>query len=61
MDSNYKQRGLGTLLVKAMSKKLAELNMDIYASVTMENVASRCLFEKIGFKVVDCCYYLYIK
>lgn len=58
VDSNYKQRGLGTLVTKAMTKKLSELDMDTYAVVGDENVASICVFKKIGFKAVESCYYL---
>lgn len=52
VDSNYKKRGLGTLVTKVMAKKLSELDMDTYAEVAYGNVASRNMFEKIGFKIV---------
>lgn len=53
VQSAYKRRGVATLITKTMAKKLADLDMDTYAPVILDNVASRCLFEKIGFKIVD--------
>lgn len=58
VDSNHRQRGLGSLVTKAITKQLSDLDMDTYAMVTWDNFAARRMFEKIGFKAVDYCYYV---
>lgn len=47
-DEKYKGQGFGSLVVKAFSKKVAELDQDIYIEVNEKNQASRTLFEKLG-------------
>lgn len=58
VDSQYRRRGLGTLVTETMTQKLSDLDMDTFALVTLDNIASRCMFEKIGFKIVDFSYFL---
>ncbi|XP_031628311.1 uncharacterized protein LOC116344072 [Contarinia nasturtii] len=49
-DENYCRRGYGGLVLRCISKKIAELGHDVYASINEENTVSRSLFEKYGFK-----------
>lgn len=58
VDENYKRRGLGTLVAKAMAVKLADMDQDTFALVNTTNQPSRTMFEKIGFKLADYCYWL---
>lgn len=52
-DENYKGQGYGTLVVKAFSKKVAEIDQDTYIEVNEKNEASRALFEKLGATSID--------
>lgn len=47
---NYQKRGFGSLVTKALAKKVAELGHDSYTTIYDDNVASQNLFEKIGFQ-----------
>lgn len=58
VDSNHKQSGLGTLVTKAITKQLSDLDMDTFAMVHEDNIESRRMFQKVGFKVVDYSYWL---
>lgn len=58
MDTEYLNRGLGSLVCKAMSKKLADLNMDTFALVGPSNTASVRMFEKLGFKRLEDSFWL---
>lgn len=57
-DNAFKNRGIGSLVVKDITKQLANMNMDTCAFVNTTNEASVKLFEKVGFKVVDNGYWL---
>ena len=57
-DASYLKQGFGTLVCKAISKKLGQMDMDVYACVLPANTPSILTFEKIGFKVVDHCHWL---
>lgn len=53
VDIKFKRRGFGILIAKAFSKQIAEeYGLDIGATVVHENLASRNMFENIGFKIV---------
>lgn len=56
MDT-HKRKGFGNLAVRYMSKLLAEKDIEVTAPVVIENVASRAMFEKLGFKVIDKVYW----
>jgi ribosomal protein S18 acetylase RimI-like enzyme len=58
VDENHFQRGFGTIVAKAMAKKLAESGKDTFALVGQQNIPSQKMFEKIGFKHVDDAYWL---
>lgn len=53
VDTNYRRHGLGTLVLKAMMKKLADLDMYTFAVVALNNVVSIRMFDKIGCNGVD--------
>ncbi|XP_053673040.1 uncharacterized protein LOC128723336 [Anopheles nili] len=44
------RKGYGSLVIKAFARRLAEQGCSTYASVRCSNVASRKLFEKLGFR-----------
>lgn len=48
-DKDYYGRGYGALVVKAISKQIAEIGHDLHAGVFAENTPSRKLFERIGY------------
>lgn len=58
VDEKFKRKGLGTLVAKAMAMKLADMDQDTFALVGTQNLASRAMFEKIGFINQDYCYWL---
>lgn len=49
---NHYGHGYGSLVTRAISKQVAELGHDIYASISEENKPSRALFAKLGFEQV---------
>lgn len=53
VDQNYMGKGYGTLVCRAIAKKLGEMGEDVFATVRPANVPSNKMFSKIGFKVVD--------
>ncbi|XP_058122351.1 uncharacterized protein LOC131293172 [Anopheles ziemanni] len=48
----HSRKGYGTIIAKAMAKKLAKMGHNSYAYVTDTNEPSRALFDKIGFQNV---------
>lgn len=56
-DKMYKGKGYAQLVTKYLSKEIAKTGHNIYAGIYEENIASRSLFTKIGFKSVgECCW-----
>lgn len=51
-DDNYRGHGYASLVVKAISKRIAELGHDVYAGIFEDNIPSQRLFGKIGFRKV---------
>ncbi|XP_055917597.1 uncharacterized protein LOC129949901 [Eupeodes corollae] len=49
----YKRKGFGSLMVKAMAKMQAEKGMETIAPVVEENSASRAMFRSLGFQEID--------
>ncbi|CAD7087512.1 unnamed protein product [Hermetia illucens] len=60
VNEPFRKRGLGTYLVKAMSKKIGECGEYTTSGIEEGNVASIGLFESIGFKKNGFLYYLEI-
>jgi GNAT superfamily N-acetyltransferase len=60
VSENHQRRGLGSFLVKFMSKKLAEENIDSTAGILDSNQKSREMFQKLGFKHIDNTYWFTI-
>lgn len=52
-DGMHYGHGYGSLVVKSISKQIAQLDNDVYASVLDDNTPSKRLFEKIGFEPVE--------
>ncbi|XP_037927895.1 uncharacterized protein LOC119662361 [Teleopsis dalmanni] len=57
MDS-HKRLGLGSIMIRKLSHTLAKNNIEVMAPVVFDNVASRSLFEKLGFTVIDDVYWV---
>ncbi|XP_034473649.1 uncharacterized protein LOC117781042 [Drosophila innubila] len=55
----HKRLGLGSLMVRYMSKKISELKQEVLAPVVTENTPSRKMFEKLGFQHIDNVYWTY--
>ncbi|XP_063697440.1 uncharacterized protein LOC134828395 [Culicoides brevitarsis] len=49
LDDGRKRRGLGSLMVKAMAKTMAEQGYDTFGCIVDGNVPSFNLFKKLGF------------
>ncbi|XP_054744782.1 uncharacterized protein LOC129249152 [Anastrepha obliqua] len=58
VKENHKRRGLGSLVAAATAQRIAEQGDDVIALVNKNNSASCGMFDKLGFKVVDNCYWL---
>ncbi|XP_075154032.1 uncharacterized protein LOC142227389 [Haematobia irritans] len=58
VKDNYKRLGLGSVVTRATSRRLAEQGNDVMALVNETNLPSRGMFEKLGFVVTDRCYWL---
>lgn len=57
VQESHKRMGLGSLMVKSMSKMNAEKGIETLAPVVEENAASRAMFRKIGFQEIDKVYW----
>ncbi|ALC40235.1 CG5783 [Drosophila busckii] len=56
LDS-HKRRGFGCLVTAEISRRLAAAGDDVMALVNPENKASIAVFNKLGFKIIDECYW----
>lgn len=54
----FKRRGIGSILILAMCKILANSELDTFALVGKRNLESRNMFIKLGFKHIDDCFWL---
>ncbi|XP_034099505.1 uncharacterized protein LOC117564728 [Drosophila albomicans] len=55
--ATHKRLGLGSLMVRYLSKKIAELGEEVLSPVVTENTPSRRMFEKLGFEKIDNVYW----
>lgn len=51
-DEQHCGKGYATIVLKAISRQIAQLGHDIYAGIFAKNTPSRGLFEKLGFELV---------
>lgn len=58
---SYRQHGFGSLVTKALAKKVAEMGHDSYAGIGDDNNSSQRLFGKLGFRPAGRLYWLRIK
>lgn len=62
VDANYLRRGFGSLITKALSKKIAiERDYDITAHIVFNNTNSLNMFQKLGFKEIDSNFWIGVK
>lgn len=54
----FMRKGIGSLVALAMCKILANMNLDTFALVGVQNIASQKMFVKLGFKHTDDAYWL---
>ncbi|XP_064540979.1 uncharacterized protein LOC135430297 [Drosophila montana] len=54
---SHKRLGLGSLMVRYLSKKISEMGDEVLAPVVTENTPSRKMFEKLGFQKIDNVYW----
>ncbi|KAM8715301.1 hypothetical protein ACLKA7_002366 [Drosophila subpalustris] len=54
---SHRRLGLGSLMVRCLAKKISELGDEVLAPVVKENIASRKMFEKLGFQKIDDIYW----
>lgn len=60
-DKDHRRYGYGSIIVKALAKKVAELGQDPYATIFEANTASRTLFVKNGFREIGKAYWIFTK
>ncbi|KAH8325547.1 hypothetical protein KR067_001340 [Drosophila pandora] len=53
----HKRLGLGSLMVRSMAIKISALGDQVLAPVVTKNIASRSMFEKLGFRPIDTIYW----
>lgn len=58
---SYQKHGFGSLVTRALAKRVAELGHDSYTTIFDDNIASQSLFEKIGFQAKGKVYLLRTK
>ncbi|XP_017471422.1 PREDICTED: uncharacterized protein LOC108362789 [Rhagoletis zephyria] len=56
----HKRMGFGNLAVRHMSKLVSAKGLEVTAPVVFQNVASRSLFKKLGFKPIGNAYFVVI-
>ncbi|XP_050078284.1 uncharacterized protein LOC126565180 [Anopheles maculipalpis] len=48
----HRRKGYGTIVAKALAKKLAEMGFNSYAFIHTQNNPSREMFQKLGFEAI---------
>ncbi|XP_034473677.1 uncharacterized protein LOC117781066 [Drosophila innubila] len=59
VKESHKRLGLGSLMVRYMSKKITKLDGEALASVVIKNTPSKNMFEKLGFHKTNIVYWYY--
>lgn len=49
-DQEFKRRGYGSLVTKALTKMLVQNDDEVYAFAVVGNTASETMFQGIGFR-----------
>ncbi|XP_062139732.1 uncharacterized protein LOC133848252 [Drosophila sulfurigaster albostrigata] len=57
VDNAYRRRGFGTIVVAALSREIGALGEDVGAEIHPENIISISIFNKLGFRVSEQCYW----
>ncbi|XP_075154016.1 uncharacterized protein LOC142227385 [Haematobia irritans] len=57
VEESHRRKGLGKLVVKIMSKYLAEKGTEVTATVVFTNTPSLCMFKQLGFTIIDTVYW----
>lgn len=57
-DEKFVGKGYGSLVTKALLKKIAETGDNIYTGFFEHNIPSRSLFEQLGFKQIGEIHYI---
>lgn len=52
-DDKFYGKGYGGLVLRCLSKKIAELGHDVFGGVLKDNAASLSLFRKHGFEILE--------
>ncbi|ALC38140.1 maker400 [Drosophila busckii] len=58
VKDSHKRLGLGSLMVRYLSKKILELEEEVLAAVLPDNIASYNMFKKLGFECIDKVYWM---
>ncbi|KAH8376869.1 hypothetical protein KR093_001806, partial [Drosophila rubida] len=57
VSSSHKRRGFGSLITQEITRRIGCMGQDVMALVNPQNTPSCSMFEKLGFKVIDQCYW----
>lgn len=58
VDNQHMGKGYGSIVCRAITKKLAELGQDAFACVSDSNIPSNRMFSSAGYIVIDKAYWL---
>lgn len=57
-DDQHLGKGYARVVIKHMSKRIAEIGHDVYTDILEGNIPSRTLFGKLGFEEVGKIHYI---
>lgn len=60
-DENHSGKGYGSLVIRAISRKIAETGDNGYVGILEQNIQSRSIFEKMGYKRIGEIHYIISK
>lgn len=61
MVEGHGRRGIGSLICRALTKKIGEIGEDVSAAVFAGNEAALRMFRRIGFQVVDTYHFMELR